>query len=96
MKEATPAEVYDYINHEILPRFIDAFERKQGDYSSAPFLLLGPRGQFANVNRKFWKLYRGVWEGKPLAFEGNKEIAQDMIGHLILMLYCLEAEDEEA
>lgn len=93
MTEAERA--YAYINHDIVPRVIDGFEAKQRDYRGGPaFLFLGSKGQFSDMNRKFWKLYAAIWEGQELEGEQPDEIAADMIGHLLLLLYTLEVESE--
>lgn len=84
---------YEYVNGTIAPRVLENFEAKQRDYSGGPaFLFLGSKGQFSDINRKFWKLYAAVWEGKELEGEQPIEIAEDMIGHLLLMIYTLEEE----
>lgn len=93
-------QAYAYINEVITPTVITKFKLKQRDYSGGPaFLFLGSKGQFSDMNRKFWKLYAAVWEGKELEGEQPIEIAEDMIGHLLLLIYTLlpdEVLDDQA
>jgi len=82
------AEAYQEIFDRIIPEAIEFFKSKTKDYEGGPaFQLLGTRGQFADINRKFWKLFHIVWEGKPPEFESESEIKMDMIGHLLMSLY---------
>lgn len=94
MTEAEGA--YRVINEEIAPRVLEHFKAKQHDYRGGPaFLFLGSKGQFSDMNRKFWKLYAAIWEGQELDGEQPDEIAADMIGHLLLLLYTLQQEASE-
>jgi len=87
-------EAYRVINEEIAPEVLAFFQSKQSDYRGGPaFLFLGSKGQFSDLNRKFWKLYAAVWEGQKLTGEQADEIAADMIGHLLLLLYTLKQEE---
>lgn len=87
---------YDEIFEEIIPASIEFFRAKTKDYEGGPaFLLLGARGQFSDINRKFWKLYQAIWEGQPLEGEQPEEIVNDFLGHCWLLLYCLKQEAEE-
>tara|TARA_Y100000310_G_scaffold341182_1_gene439518 strand:+ start:9591 stop:9881 length:291 start_codon:yes stop_codon:yes gene_type:complete len=81
-------KAYKQINELITPEVIALFIEKQKDYT-ATFLLTGQKGVFSDINRKFWKLYRGVYQGKELTMEKSEEVCKDMIGHLFLMIYCL-------
>lgn len=88
-------EAYQYINEVIAPQVLAHFKDKQRDYAGGPaFLFLGSKGQFSDLNRKFWKLYAAVWEGKELEGEQPIEIAEDMIGHLLLLIFTLQQEDD--
>jgi hypothetical protein len=66
------------------------FIERGGDYADA-YELLGAKGQFSDINRKFWKLYRGVWLGHELSGEQSDEIAEDIIGHCLLLIHLLHA-----
>ena len=88
-------EAYKRIFEVVIPDTTEFFKSKTKDYEGGPaFQLLGSRGQFADINRKFWKLYQNIWEGKPLEGEQAEEIIKDMIGHLWLTLQCLRDEKE--
>jgi len=77
----------------IAPDAVEKFRVKAQDHSGAPhFLLLGSKGQFAEINKKFWKLYNAIWQDRQLIGEQPYEIVQDLIGHCLLMLFCLEQE----
>lgn len=82
-------EMYREINDEITPEVVELFKSKQRDYTTGFYMMLGPKAQFVDINRKFWKLYGSVWEGNELHHEGAEEIAMDMIGHLLLMIHGL-------
>lgn len=83
------------IMEEILPGVSYLFEKKSADYSDT-FMFLGAKGQFSDMNRKFWKLYYAIWQDKDLDGEQPEEIVQDMIGHCLLLLFCLREEKQDA
>lgn len=89
-------DAYKEINHEITPEVLELFRSKQGNHTVGDhFLLLGARGQFAELNKKFWKLYAAVWEGSvELIGEDVEEVAADMIGHLLLLIYSVRRDRE--
>lgn len=81
---------------EIAPEAIELFRRKSSEYavSGDPgFQMFGAAGQVADLHRKVWKLYNHTWKGAELSFEGGVEIAQDLIGHALLLIYCLRHQD---
>lgn len=87
------ADAYRYIMEEVIPRTVEVFHSKSKDYQGGPaFQFLGSKGQFSDINRKFWKLYAAVWEGKDLEGEQPIELLMDIIGHCWLTIYCLEQE----
>lgn len=75
----------------IWPRVESLFIEKGKDYQEG-FAFLGKRGQFSDINRKFWKLKRALWDDEPLVGESAEEILMDMIGHCLLTLWVLECE----
>src|SRR3954452_437653 len=90
MSKKLPKE-YNTILHGILPDVVDRFTSKAGDYGDA-WKLLGAKGQFSDINRKFWKLYNSIWLDKELQGEQPDECAEDIIGHCLLLLYILREE----
>lgn len=70
----------------IVPTVVGRWLRKNEDYRGAQ-MFLGIKAQFIDINRKFWKLFHIVWEGKKPEFESESEIKMDMIGHLLMSLY---------
>lgn len=89
-------EAYLIIERDIIPAALERFRSRQRDYSGGPaFLMLGAKGQFSDINRKFWKLYRAIWEGQQLDGEQPMEIVEDFVGHCFLLLFCLWAEDPD-
>lgn len=82
---------YRVIVDKIVPRVVDKFCSKAGDYGDA-YKLLGVKGQFSDINRKFWKLYNSIWLGRELLGEQPDECAEDIIGHCLLLLALLERE----
>lgn len=87
-------EAYRIIETEIAPKVLRRFLSKGKDYGEA-FGLLGLKGQFSDINRKFWKLKRSLWDGKILTHEDAYEICEDMVGHLYLTMYMLRKDMEE-
>jgi len=89
---ADEAELKDYriIMNMIVPQLLAQFLERSKDYGRA-FELLGAKGQFSDINRKFWKLHRAIWLGQPLTREGEgpEECAEDIIGHCLLLIYIL-------
>lgn len=88
---------YRAINEEITENTLALFRSKQANHpGDGHFLLLGSRGQFAELNKKFWKLYHAVWKGDvELIGEQVEEVAMDMVGHLLLLIYCAQVESGE-
>ena len=93
---ATKAQaVYNYINEEIVPDVHERFRKKQMAYQGGDeFMVLGLRGQFADIHRKVGKLKTAMWDGKPedLLGEPLEEVLADLIGHCFLSLGCLAFE----
>lgn len=74
---------------DILPSVLDSFVVKNADYGdTADFL--GAKGQFADINPKFWKLKKALWDGETLHGESLEQILADLIGHCLLTLYFLD------
>ena len=74
------------ITEEIMPEVMALWLRKNDDYAGQQ-VFLGRMAQFADINRKFWKLKQAMWDGKQLGFESPVEIMMDMIGHLLMAIY---------
>lgn len=70
----------------IVPMVVGRWLRKNEDYRGQQ-MFLGIKAQFIDINRKFWKLFHIVWEGKDPEFESEREVKIDMIGHLLMSLY---------
>jgi hypothetical protein len=85
------APEYKYIVEELAPRILARFVAKGKDYGDA-YKLLGAKGQFSDINRKFWKLYNSIWCDQQLKGEGPEECAEDIIGHCLLLIMILERE----
>lgn len=80
---------YREIFEKYLPEWAEEFLKKAIDYDDT-YKHLGSKGQFSDINRKFWKLKRAVWDGKELVGEGVYEICQDIISHALLLIACIE------
>jgi len=87
----TASPDYKYIVNELAPKILARFVSKGSDYGDA-YKLLGSKGQFSDINRKFWKLYNSVWCGETLKGEQPAECAEDIIGHCLLLILLLERE----
>jgi len=68
---------------EVLERFVE----KSRDYPPEGFKFLGQKGQFSDLARKFFKLKKVIWDGGTLEGEQVDEICEDMMGHLLILLY---------
>lgn len=87
---------FERIRDEILPKWLEHFQRKNADYSSPragtgdlevePHTVLGTAGQFADIWRKVWKLKKALWDKQSLTGEQPDEILFDLIGHCFLTL----------
>lgn len=73
----------------LLQGWAELFMEKQQDYGDRGNDL-GIPGQYAEMSRKFIKLRKAMWEGKPLVGEPVHEVIQDLIGHCFLTLKYLE------
>lgn len=82
---------YTIILEKIVPQVVDRFMMKSADYRDA-WKLLGAKGQFSDINRKFWKLYNAIWLDKNLVGEQPAECVEDIIGHCLLLLLILREE----
>lgn len=84
------------IFREILPDVLARFVKKNADYGDDTAAFLGAKGQFADINPKFWKLKRALWDGEPLQGESLEEILADLVGHCLLTLHFLAEEKRGA
>lgn len=84
-----PTETSRDIMEVHLRRWFELFMEKQIDYGDAGDGL-GLAGQYSEMHRKFGKLKRAMWDGKPLAGEPLEEVLMDLIGHCFLSLRYLE------
>jgi hypothetical protein len=80
-----------------VPKVLEKFGIKNRGYKSESQYGLGLKGEFANINRKTGKLYQGIWQGDPAAFESEscEEVLMDMIGHCLLALDYLDRGEKE-
>lgn len=75
-----------------LPQVMDRFARKNRQYGENPFEL-GAAGQFPEIWRKVNRLRALLWDGPRggfTEFEDAEEVIGDMIGHLLMLLDCLD------
>lgn len=82
MKKDPYLDMKDRIAPEVLERFLEASE----DYGET-FRELGLKGQFSDIYRKIGKLKRSIWDGHELKRESPREIAGDIIGHCLIIMY---------
>lgn len=64
-------------------------DNKSNDYGVECWQILGARGCFADINRKYWRLKTLVWEGNPSKVPEEKvlETVLDLANHCIQMAY---------
>lgn len=84
-------EMRTIITEIIVPAVVGRWLQKNNDYRGAQ-MFLGVKAQFIDINRKFWKLFHIVWEGRKPEFETQAEIKMDMCGHLFMSLYLEDPE----
>lgn len=70
----------------IVPFVVGMWLRKNNDYRGQQ-MFLGVKAQFIDINRKFWKLFHIIWEGRKPEFEDAQTVKAEMIGHLLMSLY---------
>lgn len=85
IEEAEGVGYVRMIVNVILPGLLSRFAIAAGDYRDA-YKLLGEKGQFSDINRKYWKLKHAVWDGQSLEGEDVNQIAEDIICHCLLLL----------
>lgn len=91
------------ITNSLVQEWIELFQRKSEDYNSDPMPgfpegfenadVLGVRGQFAEIWRKIWKLYKGMWNGEQLTGEPTREVLMDLISHCFLAIDMLDRQE---
>lgn len=86
------ASQLERIMQDLLPEWQQHFEAKNNEYGGESANVLGARGQYADMHRKFPKLKRALWDGASLQFESVEEVLMDLIGHCFLTLDMLEQE----
>jgi len=75
----------------ILPEAVRRWLDKNEDYGDGVFVF-GPKAQIMDVQRKCGKLVNTIWYEQPAKFESTTEVAQDMVGHLLILLYMLDEQ----
>jgi hypothetical protein len=76
---------------------VKLFVRRQAEYGESANHL-GAKGQFADINRKFWKLKRLMWDEnvpEDAISESAEEVLMDFIGHALLGIHFLRQEKQE-
>lgn len=74
-----------------LTDMLTRFAEKSLDYKDGA-QDLGIMGQFADINRKFIKLRRALWDGHVLVGEPVDEVLKDLIAHCFLTLDMLRSQ----
>lgn len=85
------------IVEDVLPRLMEKFLRKNAQYARAQTGHdLGLKGIIPDINRKTAALITAVWDGEGGITGGDtdsaRDIAEDLVGHLLLMLAKMSAE----
>lgn len=87
---AAARRILDYV----MPATLELFLYKNKGYGDGADSL-GARGQFADINRKYWKLRRALWEGEDLTGESLIEVCHDLVGHLWLTIDFLNQQENK-
>lgn len=85
------------ILREIVGPVIQRWAMKNVEYGDTANTL-GSKGQFADINRKFGKLKRLMWDQSVPEWaisEGVEEVLQDLIGHAVLSIHYIRLEAME-
>jgi hypothetical protein len=83
--EGLPNEQAVKVVLEVLPKVLELYLKKSGDYGGASGGL-GPKAPFVDIWRKVLKLKRALWEDEELQFEQTDEILSDLIGTCLNIL----------
>lgn len=83
-----------YIKNVVLKEFLEGFEAKLAEYGNM-HTVLGVKAQFVDIHRKVGKLERAWWDDVDTSAwrEQPREIAMDLIGHLVLAVSLLDSTD---
>jgi hypothetical protein len=84
------AESTRHIVTKLLPELADKVIRDARHYGGLNHRDLGQRGQFVEINGKVGPLRRALWEGQPTVREPVREMAQDLIGHCLLLIEMID------
>lgn len=73
------------------------FARKHMEYGGRNHEDLGARAQFIDINRKTLKLRAALWDGVDTSLwaEQPEQIAEDLVGHCLLLLDLLRRADDD-
>jgi len=82
-------QAFDIVDR-ILPETLSLFLRKNRNYAEVDNSL-GAKGIFPDINRKTGMLKRALWLDELMYDESTREIAMDLIGHLLLAIHMLDA-----
>ena len=75
----------------VLPEFILMFLEKNRKYAKVGNAL-GSRGVFPDIHRKVMLLKDRIWDGSDAVGEPTREVAMDLLGHLLLMIHMMDME----
>ena len=85
----------DDIVNRVLPEFMLMFLAKNRKYAKVGNAL-GSRGVFPDVHRKVMILKDRIWDGSDIHGEPTREVAMDLLGHLLLMIHMMDTEGTPA
>lgn len=79
-----------------LPEAMNRFARKNRAYGDRGYPL-GPAGQFPELKRKIDMLQALIWDRRESAgdFDNAKDLCEDFIGHMLMLLDCLALDRGE-
>lgn len=83
------------IKSRILPEFVLMFLEKNRKYARVGNEL-GSKGIIPDLNRKMGIIIDRVWDGHDSPGEPTREVAMDLIGHLLLMIHMMDVEANDA
>jgi hypothetical protein len=92
--DAIATEQARVIMENLVPQWAEEFLEKNRKYKAVDNSL-GAKGVFPDIYRKVGILKSRMWDGEQSVGEGTTEVIRDLIGHLFLMAYMLDCEEEE-
>jgi len=96
MKRVTTTEEMLKEFDDIWAEMRDILSKKSNDYGVECWQVLGAKGCFVDLNRKYWRLKTLVWDGNPSMVTEEKifETVLDLANHCFQMAFHIKHQKE--